>query len=192
MLAIALSVCACGGRELEIENPGYPGADDRSVIDIELADHSEADIGFADDIERLHSYEMELLTLVFDRSANSDLLSFVVEAAESRRIEAATLAALRVQWVDGSDVDDRTTAGGGFGREVRGDTERAIADLRTLRGADFDVLWLETMIELDRQVLDLAETHVIRGGNDDAVAAAAGMVASRKSSLGRLNALLRG
>jgi uncharacterized protein (DUF305 family) len=65
-----------------------------------------------------------------------------------------------------------------------------MARLETLRGRDFDGLWLRAMIDHQQGALALARAEVAKGVNVDAVATAKRLLGTYQTQIARMQQLL--
>jgi uncharacterized protein (DUF305 family) len=64
--------------------------------------------------------------------------------------------------------------------------------LRTLHGADFDRLWLMSMIDHHRGAIAMAQQEVARGKNPDVIYLAKSIVTAQQSEIDQMNRMLGG
>ena len=69
---------------------------------------------------------------------------------------------------------------------------RVVMVERALQGADFDTLWLQSMIAHHQGAIDMANTEIASGQNPDAVGVAKSIVASQQAQIDQMNQMLKG
>ncbi len=126
--------------------------------------------------------------LVPDRSNNSEIVTFAAKTAATLQIDTQVLKALRAQW---KESGDKPTGGGGPDVTTGGTIDDAtIAKLDSLRGSEFDRLWLNSMISLDQGAIELANAELANGKNVDTTALAKQIAKARQADIGQMQQLL--
>ncbi|MGE0221558.1 DUF305 domain-containing protein, partial [Mycolicibacterium sp.] len=96
-----------------------------------------------------------------------------------------------VQWNENpeTNTDDHT----GHEQSMPGMVDDAtMARLESLQGAEFDTLWLQSMIAHHEGAVQMAEAEVQRGENVDAIAIARTMVSAQEAEIGQMKQMLEG
>jgi uncharacterized protein (DUF305 family) len=164
------------------------GADEKPLITGEPAANNTADVAFANNMTAHEEQGISMSRLVPDRSGNSDLVNFAAKTAAALEVDTQVLKALRAQWKGGQDnkpgdVGPGSTPGGTIDNGT-------VADLKSLRGPEFDTLWLKSMIGLDQGAIDVANTEVTNGKNVDAISLAKQIVKARQAEIDQMQQLL--
>ena len=70
--------------------------------------------------------------------------------------------------------------------------DATIAKLESLRGPEFDKLWLQSMINHHRAAVAMAKSEISDGKNVDAIAVAETMVSGQDAEIGQMTRMLEG
>ncbi|MDV6011838.1 DUF305 domain-containing protein [Haloechinothrix sp. LS1_15] len=131
------------------------------------AEFNQADVAFAKEMIPHHEQAVVMAELVAERTDNRDLreLAADVEAAQDPEIEAMT--AMLDEW--GEPAPEPHDAADHAAHDMPGMmSEEQMANLADARGAEFDRLWMEMMIEHHEGAIEMAETQLEDGINTEA------------------------
>jgi uncharacterized protein (DUF305 family) len=160
------------------------------VITGEPAGYNTADVAFANNMTAREEQAINVSQLAPDRSENAELVAFAAKTAAAMKMDTQVLKALRTQWKEGAD---NQTASEGPSISTQGMIDDAtIARLNSLRGPEFDTLWLNSVISLDQGTIDLANGEVANGKNVDATSLAKQIVSARQADISQLRHILAG
>lgn len=70
--------------------------------------------------------------------------------------------------------------------------EATMTKLQSLRGAEFDTLWLQSMISHHRGAIEMAKAEVANGQNEDVKRMAQTMIDTQQAEIGQMNQMLKG
>lgn len=191
-LAAALLLAGCSGDAGGDEQAGRTGQDlteQTPVITGQPASFNDDDIAFASHMVGHHQQAVELAALVPGRSSDAEVLALARQIQAEQQPEIETLKALLVQWNDGSGAQSGPGDHGGTGMPGMADGA-TMAKLASLSGAEFDTLWLQTMIDHHRGAVGMADTEIADGVNTDAKRLAQGIVAAQQAEIDRMNSML--
>jgi uncharacterized protein (DUF305 family) len=131
---------------------------------------SSVDAGFARDMSRHHLQAVEMANLATTRSTDPDVLRLAFDIASTQTNQVGrmqgwlTLWGLpltsgeTMAWMDGGAMAGHDMAAGSDGAVMPGmATEAELAQLRTLSGTPFDVLFLQLMIRHHQGGLEMAQ-----------------------------------
>lgn len=197
-LATALFVSACSSSEpTSDEHAGHTAQSETEqapVISGEPAGFNDADVSFATNMVPHHEQAIELSALAPDRSTNPELLALAAEIQAAQEPEIATMKAFLVQW-----DEDPEAAGGHEGHDMsamegmEGMVDPAtMTRLESLQGAEFDTLWLESMIAHHEGAIGMAQTELADGENVDAKALAQQIIDGQQAEIDRMKTMLGG
>jgi uncharacterized protein (DUF305 family) len=168
-------------------NVTHPAQSDEPHISGEPAGHNDHDISFGGSMIAYDQQGTDMAALVPARSVNPAVVTFAAKSATALRSDIATLRALIVQW----DQDQRSIPGGGQAMAIEGMVDPAtFAKLESLRGRDFDSLWLQSMISLDQGAIEISRTELAGGENVDFIGLARRIPDARQGEIGQLNHML--
>lgn len=199
MFAAALAaafLAACGG-------PADPAADgagsqipETPVIAGEPAGYNADDVSFATNMVAHHKQAIDLSKLVPDRTENPELAALASQIAAVQQPEINIMNVFLVQWNENPEA--ATDPGGGEDHAGHGQTmqgmvdDATMAELESLRGTEFDRLWLESMISHHQGAVEMAKAEVAHGKNVDAIAMAETMVATQEAEIVQMKQMLEG
>ncbi|CDO90409.1 putative outer membrane protein [Mycobacterium triplex] len=126
--------------------------------------------------------------LVSDHSNNPDVVAFAAKTSTALQVDTQVLKALRAQWKESQD--NPTGASGQPAAPSEPSSNATLAGLAAVRGAEFDTLWLNSMISLYQATIDLANREVANGKNVDATSLAKQIVEARQADIGQMRQLL--
>jgi uncharacterized protein (DUF305 family) len=159
------------------------------VITGEPAGYNTADVAFANNVTAREEQAISMSQLAPDRSNNSELVTFAAKTAAALQVDVQVLKALRAQWKESQDNQTRADAPSST---TPGTIDQStIARLDSLRGTEFDTLWLNSMVSLDQGTIDLANGEVATGKNVDATSLAKQIVNARRAEIGQMQQLLQ-
>ena len=192
-LAMALFVVACNNPQ-----PASDGHTDHShtedetpVISGEPAAFNADDIAFATNMVPHHEQAIELSALVPERSTNPDVIQLAQTIASVQEPEIATMNAFLVQWNENPD-----TQTGHEGHDMAGMAgmvdQATLTRLESLTGAEFDTLWLQSMIAHHEGAIDMAETELAVGENVDAKQLAQHIIDEQQAEIAQMRTMLGG
>jgi uncharacterized protein (DUF305 family) len=183
-VAVVLVLAGCTSPATE-EGPEIlrPGGPDGSTATATPTSTpiSEADVEFVQSMIAHHAQAVTLAGLAPGRAADSELQSFAQRITEAQQAELDSMA----QWLDqrGFALDehghDASTMPGGVSATV---LDRAAAST----GAEFDALFLTTMIAHHRGALEMAQTRLDAGGDSSITRLAQSIIAGQQLEIERL------
>jgi uncharacterized protein (DUF305 family) len=99
-----------------------------------------------------------------------------------------------VQWTEGTGNPTSSDSGhGGHGSTMQGMVDAAtMAKLESLNGAEFDKLWLESMISHHQGAIEMAKAELANGDNVDAKSLATNIVTTQEAEIGQMKQMLGG
>jgi uncharacterized protein (DUF305 family) len=187
-MSAALFLSACGGS----------GADDHSehkqtdapVITGQPAGYNADDVAFATNMVPHHQQAVELSALVADRSTNPQLVALANQISAAQQPEINVMKVLLVQWNENPDTN---SGHAGHGNTMQGMVDEAtMSKLKSLNGAEFDKLWLESMISHHQGAIEMAKAEIANGDNVDAKSLAQSIVTTQEAEIGQMKQMLGG
>lgn len=187
-VAVALSSCSSGDSNGHTDHPGT----DEPVITGEPAGYNADDVAFATNMIPHHEQALELSALVPDRSTNPELITLAEQISAAQQPEINTLRVFLVQWNENPDDGDP-----GAGHEGHADMQGMVDEatmerLRTLSGAEFDTLWLQSMISHHEGAVEMAKAELANGKNVDAKRMAQSIVDTQQAEIAQMRQMLEG
>lgn len=136
------------------------------------------DVGFARDMSTHHRQAVGMAGLARDRSQDTAIrtLAFDIETSQNQQVGMmqgwlqvwdvpVNSSAAQMSWMAGQSHDDMAMAGGA-GSMPGMASEAELAELQTLTGNDFDVLFLQLMIRHHQGGLPMAQYAVDKAKSD--------------------------
>lgn len=178
--ALLLSACSDPGpAELAKSSSEQP------VITGTPSGFNDDDVEFAEGTIKRHRLSMEAAKFAPDRSDDPELVALAADISAVQKPEFELAKAFLAQWSFDSE-ESRVDPGAAYGPIE----DPTINRLATLRGPEFDMLWLQTMVEYHRETISRADAEIARGTNADAVMLAKQMREIQKVQLGLLEQML--
>ncbi|CAN5150176.1 DUF305 domain-containing protein [soil metagenome] len=163
--------------------------DQAPVISGEPAAYNADDITFASNMVPHHEQAIELSALVPERSTNPEVIQLAQTIASVQEPEIATMKAFLVQWNENPD-----TQTGHEGHDMSGMSgmvdAATLARLESLTGAEFDTLWLQSMIAHHEGAVEMAQTELTSGENVDAKALAQHIIDAQQVEITQMRTML--
>ena len=184
--ALFLSSCSSPASDghTDHEHPDEP------VITGAPADFNADDVAFATNMIPHHQQAVALSALVPDRSTNSELTALSEQISAAQQPEIETMKVFLVQW---NENPDTATGHGGHGATMQGMVDEAtMTKLESLNGAEFDTLWLESMISHHQGAIEMAKTEITNGDNVDAKGLAQTIIETQQAEIGQMKQMLGG
>lgn len=181
--ATAVALSACSKSEDHSAHSSSPATSTEQV-----AAHNADDVMFAEMMIPHHQQALELSALVPDRSSNPAVVDLATKIASEQQPEITAMKALLLQWeVDPHTMPDHS------GMPMQGMVDDAtMARLKTLKGVDFDTLWLQSMIGHHQGAIEMANTEIAKGANADMISMAKNIVAAQQAEINQMKQLLGG
>jgi len=193
--AVWLAACSSGSPAVSDQGgPVDPRIPEQAVITGEPAGYNSDDVAFANNMIADHRQATELVKLVRERSTNPALAALASKISAMQQPEVKILNVLLVQWNENPDLGDAPNGGQGAAGRIPAMPvtvdDATIAELESLRGPEFDALWLESMIRHHQGSLEIAKAEIADGANVDARALAETMAAQQEADIERMQKML--
>jgi len=184
--ALALSSCSspASNGHTDQQHPDAP------IITGQPAGYNADDVAFATDMIPHHQQAVALSAMVPDRSANPELIALAKQISAAQQPEIEIMKVFLVQWNENTDPN---SGHAGHGSAMAGMVDAAtMTKLESLNGAEFDKLWLESMISHHQGAIDMANAEIANGDNVDAKTLAKNIVATQGTEIGQMKQMLGG
>ena len=134
--------------------------------DTQSTKHNAADVTFARKMIPHHQQAIDMAAMVPSRTTNPQLIIMAKHIALDQQAQIDTLQELLRDWGEPAAPDHMAHDGTG----MAGMVDAATMDkLPTLKGAEFDDLWLQSMISHHQGAVAMAEPEIAQGQNPTAV-----------------------
>jgi uncharacterized protein (DUF305 family) len=179
-LASAVVVSSCSKTE---DHSAHPSS--AATASAQVAVHNADDVMFAQMMIPHHQQAIELSAMVPDRSTNPAVVKLAATISGEQQPEIAAMKALLVQWDVRPDGD--------HGMAMQGMVDDAtMAKLQALKGAEFDTLWLQSMISHHQGAIEMASTEIAKGESPDMVTMAKKIVTAQQAEIDQMKQMLGG
>jgi uncharacterized protein (DUF305 family) len=191
-LATALFVSACS-EPAGSSSDGHVDhqQSDEPLVSAQPAGYNADDVTFATNMIPHHQQAIDLSALVPDRSTNPDLTKLASDIAAAQGPEIETMKVFLVQWNENPDTNTGSGHGGHGAMQGMVD-EPTMARLASLKGAEFDTLWLQSMIGHHEGAIEMAKAEVANGENVDAKGMANDIITTQQAEIGQMKQMLGG
>lgn len=186
--ATTLLLASCSHKSSS-DHAGGPHSDDKPVISGEPAGHNTTDVTFANNVTALEDQGTTMSRQVPTHSNDSGIVTFAAKTEAALQVDTQVLKALRAQW---KGEQDNPPANGGpssppAGGLIDNDT---LVKLDSLHGAEFDTLWLKSMIGLEQGAIQQSNAEIASGKNVDAISLAKQIVKARQAEITQMQDML--
>src|SRR5882757_1686482 len=201
--AVLLSACTSPASD-EHANHQQGSESSQSSPAEQPAGFNDKDVDFATNMIPHHQQAVEMAAMVPDRSTNPAVLKLAADISAAQGPEIETLKVFLVQWKEGTDTNPEApeTSGspdshGGHGgmdpMEMQGMIDAAaIANLASLKGPEFDKLWMQSMISHHEGAIEMANAEIAGGANVDAKSLAQQIVTAQQGEITQMKQMLGG
>lgn len=175
----------CGGP------PEHHGTGSSAEQRSESADHNADDVVFARNMIPHHEQAVQMAQMVPTNTANQQVIALANLIALTQAPEIQAFRAFLMQWQDpeGSDSAGHDS----HGVPMAGMVDQATLDkLQQLIGAEFDRLWLTSMIDHHRGAIEMAQDEVAHGRNADVQYLARSIIAAQQAEIDQMKQMLGG
>jgi uncharacterized protein (DUF305 family) len=184
--ALFLSSCSSATTNGQTDHP----KSDEPVITGQPAGYNADDVAFANNMIPHHQQAVDLSALVPDHSTNADLIALAQQISAAQKPEIEVMKVFLVQWKENPETN---SGHAGHGNTMQGMVDDAtMTKLKSLNGADFDKLWLESMISHHQGAIEMAKAEIANGDNVDAKALAKNIVTTQEAEIGQMKQMLGG
>ena len=188
--ALFLSSCSSAKTDSQTDHP----KSDEPVITGQPAGYNADDVAFATNMIPHHQQAVDLSALVPDRSTNADLIALAQQISAAQQPEINVMKVFLVQWTEGTGNPTSSDSGhAGHGATMHGMVDAAtMIKLESLNGAEFDKLWLQSMISHHQGAIEMAKAEIANGEHVDAIGLARRIVDTQQAEIGQMKQMLGG
>ena len=186
---VALFVSSCSSPAPDGHTD--PEHTDEPTATVEPAGYNADDVAFATNMIPHHQQAVDMSALVPDRSTNPEVIELASQISAAQGPEIEALKVFLVQWKENPDAN---TGHGGHGNmPMSGMVDQStMATLESLNGAEFDTLWLQSMIGHHQGAIEMAKAEIANGENVDALGMAKAIVDTQQAEINQMNQMLGG
>ena len=184
--ALLLSSCSTPASD---GHTGHEHADE-PVITGQPAGYNADDVAFATNMIPHHKQAVDLSAMVPERSTNAGLVALAQQISAAQQPEINVMKVFLVQW---NENPDSNSGHGDHGNAMQGMVDAAtMTKLESLTGAEFDKLWLESMIGHHQGAIEMAKAEIANGDNVDAKNLAKNIVTTQEAEVGQMKQMVGG
>ncbi|MFE7741660.1 DUF305 domain-containing protein [Nocardia sp. NPDC057455] len=151
------------------------------------AEHNDADVMFLQMMYPHHAQAVEMAQLVPSRTDNPRLRTLAAQVEQAQAPEMQQITTLLQSF--GKPAPSASEGHEGHAMPGVMSAEQ-MAALRAASGPDFDRQWLTMMIEHHAGAIAMSETELAEGGNADAKALAAAIIAAQRAEIEQMQTML--
>lgn len=188
VLGVVLPMAACGSGDEHVE----PAPSATTTTDEQGPPHNSADVAFAEGMIPHHQQALALAALVPGRSTNPAVIKIAAGIAAQQGPEVTAMRAMMIQWQVDPPATSHHGGSSGSGNQQGMVDDATMATLKTLKGAQFDTLWLKSMIGHHQGAVAMAKTEIADGESQDMKVMANNIVITQEAEIGDLKQLLGG
>ena len=188
-LATALVISGCTSAPASDGHSDHTHSETTPVISGTPAGFNADDIAFASGMIPHHQQAVDMAALVPDRSTDPRVVQLAAAISAAQEPEIQTLKAFLVQWQE--NPTDDTGHGDHAGMAMDGMVDDGtMKRLESLKGTEFDTLWLQSMIGHHQGAIEMAKAEIAKGDNEDAKTLAQQMVAKQDAEITEMKQML--
>lgn len=177
-LGAAAAASAC-----QHPSPGPSAQPPTDTAVVSAPDHDAADVAFLQNMLAHHQQGIAVSAMAAGRTGSAQLAAFAQRITSEQRTELDGFRAQLMQWEEPLAPSSGTTPDGMV-------DQGTLDKLQTLRGADFDKLWLQTLIAHHRGAISMARTEIASGQSPDIISIAKSVAASQQAQIDEMNQML--
>jgi len=162
--------------------------------DQQPAAFNDADVSFVTDMIPHHQQAVAMSALVPDRSTDPAVLKLAADISAEQGPEIETMKAFLAQWKGGSGSAPEPEGHSGMeGMQMPGMVDDGtMSRLESLKGAEFDQVWLQSMIGHHEGAIGMSNTEIAGGANADAKKLAQEIVTTQRAEIDQMKKMLGG
>jgi uncharacterized protein (DUF305 family) len=188
--AVVLSACSTATKTATEEHSTHGSSAASVAGGAQSTAHNEDDVLFAQMMIPHHQQAVVLAAMVPDRSANPAVRALAQQIAAEQQPEITTMKAQLQQW--GINPAEMPHESGHAGLSMQGMVDDdTLVKLQGLKGADFDTLWLQSMIGHHQGAIEMAKVEVEAGKSPEMTALAHSIIAAQQAEIDQMKQMLQ-
>lgn len=185
----AFTMSACSTPSSSDGHADHTQTGESPLISAQPAGFNADDVAFAADMVPHHQQAVDLAALAPDHTTNPQVITLAKTISTEQGPQIQTLKVFLVQWKESPDSDTGHSGPGDMAMNGMVD-DATMARLESLRGAEFDTLWLQSMIGHHRGAIEMAKAEIAKGENVDAKQLAQAIVTAQQSEIDQMTQML--
>ncbi|MGW5177846.1 DUF305 domain-containing protein [Streptomyces sp. NPDC004082] len=183
----ALLLTACGG-DGGSGGTAHGGHDGSASASARSGSFNDADVAFAQMMIPHHEQALEMARLAPDRASDPEVKKLATKIEKAQAPEIRTMKGWLTSWNEPTAMESMPGMDHGGGDGMMSGTD--MAHLKGMKGADFDEMFTEMMIDHHNGAIGMAEDEQKKGENADAVKTADDIVTSQSAEVEQLKGIL--
>jgi uncharacterized protein (DUF305 family) len=187
VLGVVGLLTACGDSDEGHEGMPQMG-DERGRNEIEVeesADHNAADVEFVQGMIPHHEQAVMMADMAEGRAESDEVKDLAERIKGAQDPEIEQMRRWLQEW-------DQPEASDGHGMASGMMSDRHMADMRRMSGADFDEMFLEAMIEHHRGAIEMAQAVLDDGEHEGVAELARAVIEAQEAEITEMRELLAG
>lgn len=186
-LAAAAAIVALSSCSTETKDATKDTASASSTVSgaSDSAAHNSDDVMFAQMMIPHHEQAVELAAMAPQHTSNAELIKLASDILKAQQPEINTMKTDLVEW--GVNPDDPTGHSGHMTGMV---DDATMAKLKALQGAEFDKLWLQSMISHHEGAIAMAKPEIADGKNAGMKELAQAIVSAQQAEIDQMKKML--
>jgi uncharacterized protein (DUF305 family) len=193
-LVASLTLAACGNSESTSMGAGTSDTS-RPSASVAAGEHNDADVKFAQDMIPHHRQAVEMSKMATERASAPEVKALATKIEGGQGPEIDTMSSWLKAWEE--DIPEEMSGvghdghGGGASMDMPGMmSAEDMASLKDANGADFDKMFLNSMIEHHRGAIEMAKAQQAKGSYGPATDLAAKIASDQQAEITEMKALL--
>jgi uncharacterized protein (DUF305 family) len=194
VLALSVSLTACGSEDTSTD----------TSAEVSTTEHNAADVAFATDMIQHHAQALSMVDLTMGRELDPEVQALADDIRAAQAPEIESMSDWLTEWGEdipetvrdhanaGHDMDDMDSSGDeGMDSDMPG--MMSADDMQSLEDAtdaEFQDMWLETMVEHHEGAVEMAEAEKADGQYKPAVDLAGDIIESQTAEIEKMQELL--
>ncbi len=191
-LTTAIFLSACSSADTASHDGHTDDGHGASEITGTPAGFDADDVAFATGMIPHHQQAVALSDLVPDRTTNAELITLAQQISAAQQPEIDTMKAFLVQWKENPQDDTGHADHSGHPGTAGMVDETTMAKLQAANGAEFETLWLQSMVSHHQGAIEMAKAEVANGQNVDAKQLAQNIITAQQAEIDRMKTMLAG
>jgi uncharacterized protein (DUF305 family) len=191
-LAAAVALSSCSGSSSSGGQTNHATSaqnTESSVRVLPAAIHNADDVSFAQKMIPHHQQAVDMAAMVRVNTGNPDVIALASHIKADQQPEIQAFTAWLVQW--GQEVPPPGGHAGHAGMGMDGMVDPATMNkLQSLKGADFDTLWMQAMIGHHQGAVTMSQAEIAHGQNPDVISMAKLIVTAQQKEIDYMKHLL--
>jgi uncharacterized protein (DUF305 family) len=189
LAAGALLAGCSGSAQGHGDMPGMGSGSSSVSVPVPQGDHKQADVTFAQQMIPHHKQAVEMAKLVPSRSSNQQVLALASQIQQAQDPEIQTMTGWLQTWGAAAPMTG-SMPGMDHGSMPGMMTSDDMTKLGQVKGAAFDRLWLQMMIQHHQGAVEMAKTELQQGASNEAKQLAQQIIDTQQKEIATMNQLL--